>query len=191
MNLNRYLSTLKNHLSLTHIMDLIIASMVIPGGALLGITLLLFLRYHLSRSALPSLKHFTRKYVSDRPLPRFMRCLGITSPLYLLALLVILALNITLLAVCRSRLILIKRSGNAFLINLILLIFGGHPNIFSDRINVPREFKCFLHNWLGAIALLECIVHVATALSLTQFRVGIFSSSSSIAGFIVSLNQSI
>ena len=127
-------------------MDLTIASMVIPSGALLGITLFLFLRYHLSRSALPSLKHFTRKYVSDRPLPRFMRYIGITSLLYLLALLVILALNITLLAVCRSRLILIKRSSNAFLINLILLIFGGYFNIFSNRINVLREFKCFLYN---------------------------------------------
>ncbi|PQE03471.1 FAD-binding domain-containing protein [Rutstroemia sp. NJR-2017a BBW] len=113
-----------------------------------------------------------------------MRSLGIASPLYLLALLIILAFNITLLAVFRSRLILIKRSGNAFLINFILLIFGGHPNIFSDRINISREFKCFFHNWLGAIALLECIVHVGTALGLTQFRVGIFSSSSSIAGFI-------
>ena len=94
-----------------------------------------------------------------------MRCLSTTSPIYLLALLVILTLNITLLAVCRNRLVLIKRSGNALLINLILLIFGGHPNIFSDRVSVPREYKSFLHHWLGAIALLECIVHVATALS--------------------------
>jgi hypothetical protein len=169
-------------------MDLTIASIVIPSGALLGITLLLFLRYHLSRSVLPSLKHFTRKYVSNRPLPRFIRYLGITSPLYLLALLVILALNITLLAVCRSRLILIERSNNIFLINLILLILSGYPNIFSDCINIPREFKCFPHNWLGAITLLEYIVYIATALSLTLFRISIFSLLSSIAGFIVSLN---
>ena len=120
-----------------------------------------------------------------------MRSIGIATPLYLIALLVILAVNITLLAISGSRLILIKRSGNAFLVNLTLLIFGGHPNIFFDRISVSKEFKCFLHQWLGAVALLECIVHVVVALSLTQFRVNIFSSSSSIAGLTVSLKQSI
>ena len=170
-------------------MDLTTTSMIIPGGALLGITLLLFLQYHVSRSALPLIKFLTRKYVSDRPLSRFMRSLGIITPLYLFLLLVILALNTTLLAVSQSRPILIRRSGNAFLINMILLIFGGHPNIFSDRIDISSGFKCFLHNWLGIVALLEVIVHVATALSITLLRVNIFSSLSSLAGFIVSLNQ--
>jgi hypothetical protein len=179
------------YLILTIMIDPTITSMIIPGGTLLGITALLFLRYHLSRSAIPYLKFKARKYVFNRPLPHYMRSIGIATPLYLIALLVILAVNITLLAISGSRLILIKRSGNAFLVNLTLLIFGGHPNIFSDRINVSKEFKCFLHQWLGAVALLECIVHVAVALSLTQFRVNIFSSSSSIAGLTVSLKQSI
>jgi hypothetical protein len=132
-------------------MDSTILSMVISGGALLAITALLFLRYHLSRSALPYLKFLTRKYVSDRPLSHFMRGLGITTPLYLITLLIILVVNITLLALSGSRLILIKRSGNAFLINLVLLIFGGHLNIFSNRMNVLTEFRCFFHKWLGAI----------------------------------------
>jgi hypothetical protein len=171
--------------------DLTITSMIIPRGALLGITALLFLRYHLSRSAIPYLKFKARKYVFDRPLPHYIRSIGIATPLYLIALLVILAVNITLFAISRSCLILIKRSGNAFLVNLTLLIFGGYPNIFSDRINVSKEFKCFLYQWLGAVALLKYIVHVAVALSLTQFRVNIFSSLLSIASFTVSLKQSI
>jgi hypothetical protein len=176
---------------LTIMIDPTIMSIIIPRGALLGITALLFLRYHLSRSAIPYLKFKARKYVSNRPLPHYIRSIGIATPLYLIALLVILAVNITLLAISESHLILIKRSSNAFLVNLTLLIFSGHPNIFSNHINVSKEFNCFLHQWLGAITLLKCIVHMVVALSLTQFRVNIFSSSSSIAGLIVSLKQSI
>jgi hypothetical protein len=133
------------YLILTIIIDLTITSMVIPGGALLGITTLLFLRYHLSRSAIPYLKFKACKYISNRLLPYYIRSISIATLLYLIALLVILAVNITLLAISRSCLILIKRSGTAFLVNLTLLIFGGYPNIFSDRINVSKEFKCFLH----------------------------------------------
>jgi hypothetical protein len=144
-----------------------ITSMIIPKGALLGITTLLFLQYHLLRSAFPYLKFKAYKYVSNRPLPHYIRSIGITTPLYLIALLVILAVNITLLAISKSRLILIKQSSNAFLVNLTLLIFSSYPNIFSNRINVSKEFKCFLHQWLSAIALLKCIVHVVVALSLT------------------------
>jgi hypothetical protein len=171
--------------------DLTITLMIIPRGALLGITTLLFLQYHLSRSVIPYLKFKACKYVSNRPLPHYIRSIGIATPLYLIALLVILAINITLLAISKSHLILIKRSSTAFLVNLTLLIFSSHPNIFSNQINVSKEFKCFLHQWLSAIALLECIVHIVVALSLTQFRVNIFSSSLSIASLIVSLKQSI
>ena len=130
---------------LTIMIDPTITSMIIPGGALLGITALLFLRYHLSRSAIPYLKFKARKYVSNRPLPHYIRSIGIATLLYLIALLVILAVNITLLAISRSCLILIKRSSNAFLVNLTLLIFSSYLNIFSNCINIFKEFKCFLY----------------------------------------------
>jgi hypothetical protein len=130
---------------LTIIINLTITSMIIPRGALLGITALLFLQYHLLRSAIPYLKFKACKYVFNRLLPYYIRSIGIVTPLYLIALLVILAVNITLLAISRSCLILIKQFSNAFLVNLTLLIFSGYPNIFSNCINVFKEFKCFLH----------------------------------------------
>jgi hypothetical protein len=133
------------YLILTIMIDPTITSMIILGGALLGITALLFLQYHLLRSVIPYLKFKAHKYVSNRPLPHYIRSIGIATPLYLIALLVILAVNITLLAISRSHLILIKRSSNVFLVNLTLLIFSGYPNIFSNCINVSKEFKCFLH----------------------------------------------
>jgi len=133
------------YLILTIMINLTITLMIIPKGALLGITAFLFLQYHLSRSAIPYLKFKACKYVSDCLLPYYIRSIGIATLLYLIALLVILAVNITLLAISRSRLILIKQSSNAFLVNLTLLIFGSYPNIFSNRINVSKEFKCFLH----------------------------------------------
>jgi hypothetical protein len=133
------------YLILTIMIDPTITSIIIPKGALLSITALLFLQYHLSRSAFPYLKFKACKYVFDRPLPYYIRSIGIATPLYLIALLVILAVNITLLTISRSRLILIKRSSNAFLVNLTLLIFSGHLNIFFNRINVSKEFKCFLY----------------------------------------------
>jgi len=49
------------YLILTIMIDLTITSMVIPGGALLGITTLLFLQYHLSCSAISYLKFKARK----------------------------------------------------------------------------------------------------------------------------------
>ena len=192
MLLKRHFIILKRiYLILTIMIDPTITSMIISRGTLLGITALLFLQYYLLRSTIPYLKFKAYKYVSNRPLPHYIRSIGIATPLYLIALLVILAVNITLLVISRSRLILIKRSSNAFLVNLTLLIFSGHLNIFSNHINVSKEFKYFLHQWLSAITLLECIVHMVVALSLTQFRVNIFSSSLSIAGLIVSLKQSI
>jgi hypothetical protein len=118
---------------------------IIPRGALLGITALLFLQYHLLRSAIPYLKFKACKYISDRLLPYYIKSISIATLLYLIALLVILAVNIMLLAISKSCLILIKQSGNAFLVNLTLLIFSSYPNIFFNCINVSKEFKCFLY----------------------------------------------
>jgi hypothetical protein len=118
---------------------------VIPRGALLGITTLLFLQYYLLRSAIPYLKFKACKYVSDRLLLYYIKSISIVTLLYLIALLVILAINITFLAISRSCLILIKQSSNAFLVNLTLLIFGSYPNIFSNYINIFKEFKCFFY----------------------------------------------
>ena len=174
---------------LTIMINLTITSIIIPKGALLGITTLLFLQYYLSRSAILYLKFKACKYVSNCPFPYYIRSIGITTLLYLIALLVILAVNIILLVISKSCFILIKQFGNAFLVNLTLLIFGSYPNIFFNCINVFKEFKCFLYQQLSAIVLLKCIVYVAVALSLTQFRVNIFFSLLSIASLIVSLKQ--
>jgi len=119
--------------------NLTIMSMIIPKGALL------FLQYHLLCFAIPYLKFKACKYVSNCPLPYYIRSISITTLLYLIALLVILAVNITLLTISKSCLILIKQSSNAFLVNLTLLIFSSYLNIFSNCINVFKEFKCFIY----------------------------------------------
>jgi hypothetical protein len=60
--------------------------------------------------------------------------MGIATPLYLIGLLSIIAINATVLAISKGRAVLIKRSGEAVLINLILLLVCGRPNVFSERI---------------------------------------------------------
>jgi hypothetical protein len=131
-------------------MDIITAAMIIPRGVLLGIIILGFLQYYLRNNSLPYinsryLKFFARKYASDRLLYRYLRSMGITIPLYLLSLLSILAINTTVLAISKSRAVLIKRSGKAFLINLILLLVYSRPNVFSERVYILQQFKNFIH----------------------------------------------
>jgi hypothetical protein len=168
--------------------------MIIPGGVLLGIIILGFLQYHLRNNSLPyinsrHLKFFARKYASDRPLHRYLRSMGITTPLYLLGLLSILAINATVLAISKSRAVLIKRSGEAFLINLILLLVCGRPNVFSERVHISQQFKNFIHRWLSVVAIVECAVHLTAALSPIRSGTRPFTSASSIAGLTVSHNQ--
>jgi predicted ferric reductase len=175
-------------------MDIITAAMIIPGGTLLGIIILAFLQYHLRNNSLPyinsrHLKFFARKYASDRPLHRYLRSMGIATPLYLIGLLSILAINATVLAISKGRAVLIKRSGEAVLINLILLLVCGRPNVFSERVHVSQQFKNFIHKWLSIVAIIECAVHLTAALSPIRSGTRPFTSASSIAGLTVSHNQ--
>ncbi|KFY12639.1 hypothetical protein V491_06706 [Pseudogymnoascus sp. VKM F-3775] len=149
-------------------MDIVTAAMIIPGGALLGIIIIAFLHYHLRNNSVPyinfrHLKFFARKYVSDRPLHRYLRSMGIATPLYLISLLSILAINVTVLAISKGRAVLIKRSGEAVLVNLILLLVCGRPNVFSEHVQVSQQFKNFTHRWLSIVAMAECAVHLAAA----------------------------
>ena len=175
-------------------MDILTAAMIIPGGALLGVIILAFLQYHLRNNSLPyinsrHLKFFARKYVSDRPLHRYLRSMGIATPLYLVGLLSILAINATVLAISKGRAVLIKRSGEAVLINLILLSVCGRPNVFSERIHISQQFKNFIHRWLSIVAMVECAVHLTAALSPIRSGTRPFTSASNIAGLTVSHNQ--
>lgn len=170
--------------------------MIIPGGALLGIIVLTFLHYHLRNNSVPyinfrHLKFFARKYVSDRPLYHYFRSMGIATPLYLICLLAILAINATVLAISKGRAVLIKRSGEAVLINLILLLVCGRPNVFSERVQVSQQFKNFTHRWLSFVAMAECVVHLAAALSPIRPSTRPFTSAPGIAGLTVSHNQSL
>jgi hypothetical protein len=165
--------------------------MIIPGGALLGIIILAFLQYHLRNNSLPyinsrHLKFFARKYASNRPLHRYLRSIGIATPLYLIGLLSIIAVNATVLAISKGRAVLIRRSGEAVLINLILLLVCGRPNVFSERIHISQQFKNFIHRWLGIVAIVECAVHLTAALSPIRSGTRPFTSTSSIAGLTVS-----
>jgi len=131
-------------------MDIITAAMIIPGGVFLGIIILAFLQYHLRNNSLPyinsrHLKFFARKYASNRPLYRYLRSIGITTPLYLISLLFILVINATVLAISKGRAVLIKRSSKAVLINLILLLVCSRPNVFSKRVYISQQFKNFIH----------------------------------------------
>ena len=175
-------------------MDIITAAMIIPGGALLGIIILAFLQYHLRNNSLPyinsrHLKFLARKYASDRPLHRYLRSMGITTPLYLIGLLSIIAINATVLAISKGRAVLIKRSGEAVLINLILLLVYGRPNVFSERIHISQQFKNFIHRWLSIVAIVECAVHLTAALSLIRFDMRTFTFTSNITSLIISYNQ--
>jgi hypothetical protein len=168
--------------------------MIIPGGALLGIIVLTFLHYHLRNNSVPyinfrHLKFFARKYVSDRPLYYYFRSIGIATPLYLICLLSILAVNATVLATSKGRAVLIKRSGEAVLINLVLLLVCGRPNLFSERVPVSQQFKRFTHRWLSFAAMAECVVHLAAALSPIRPSTRPFTSAPGIAGLTVSHNQ--
>jgi hypothetical protein len=168
--------------------------MIIPRGALLGIIILAFLQYNLRNNSLPyinscHLKFFARKYASDRPLYRYLRSIGIDTPLYLISLLSILANNATVLAISKSRAVLIKRSGKAFLINLILLLVCGRPNVFSERVYISQQFKNFIHRWLSVVAIVEYAIHLTAALSPIRSGTRPFTSALSIAGLTISHNQ--
>jgi hypothetical protein len=62
--------------------------------------------------------------------------MGIAILLYLIGLLSILAINAIVLAISKGRVVLIKRSSKAILINLILLLVCNKPNVFSKRVYV-------------------------------------------------------
>lgn len=173
--------------------DIITAAMVIPGGVFLGVIVLAYIQYHLRNNSLPYinssyLKFFARKYVSDRLLHPYLRSIGITTPLYLIGLLSILAINATVLALSKSRAVLIKQSGEAVLINLILLFVCGRPNVFSERVHISQQFKNFIHRWLSIVAIIECVVHLTVALSQIRSGTRPFTSVSSMAGLTVSHN---
>jgi len=113
--------------------------MIIPRGALLGI--LAFLQYYLRNNSLSYinscyLKFFARKYASNRLLYRYLRSIGIATPLYLIGLLSILVINVVVLVILKGRVVLIKRSSKAVLINLILLLVCDKPNVFSKHVHV-------------------------------------------------------
>lgn len=62
--------------------------------------------------------------------------MDIIIPLYLLDLFFILTINITVFAIFKSQVILIKRFDKAFLINLILLLIYNRFNIFFKRVYI-------------------------------------------------------
>ena len=174
-------------------MDIISAAMIILRGVLLRIIILAFLQYHLRNNSLPYinsyyLKFFACKYASNHPLHQYLRSMGIATPLYLISLLSILAINATVLAISKGRAVLIRRSGEAVLINLILLLVCGRPNVFSERVHISQQFKNFIHRWLGIVAMAECIVHLIAALSPIRSGTRPFTSVSSVAGLTVSHN---
>ncbi|KFX95274.1 hypothetical protein O988_05876 [Pseudogymnoascus sp. VKM F-3808] len=173
-------------------MDIITAAMIIPGGALLGIIILSFLDYHLRNNSVPYFilrhsKFFARKYVSDRPLHRYLRSVGIATPLYLIGLFSILAINITVLAISKGRVVLTKRSGEAVLINLILLLVCGRPNVFTEHVRVSQQFKNFTHRWLSIVAMAECAVHLTAALSSIRPGTRPFTSAAGRAGLTAAI----
>ena len=96
--------------------------------------------------------------------------MGIATPLYLINLLSILVINAIVLAISEGRVVLIKRSGEVVLINLILLLVYGRSNVFLERVHISQQFKNFTHRWLGIVAIVECTIHLITALS--PFRSG-------------------
>lgn len=174
--------------------DIITAAMVIPGGVLLGIIILSFLQYHIRNNSVPcinphKLKFFFRRFVSDFLLHRYLRSVGLATPLYLFALLLILAINTIVLTISKDPAVLRQRSGEAVLVNIILLLVCGRPNVFSERVHVSQQFKNFIHRWLGIIAMVECIVHLTAALTPIHSSTRPFSSVSSGAGLTVSHNQ--
>lgn len=172
-------------------MDITTAAMIIPGGGLLGIIILFFLQHYLRNNSLPyinarHLKFFARRYASDRLLHRYFRRVGIATPPHLISLLSIVAVNATVLAVFESRSVLIKRSGEAVLVNLTLLLICGRPNAFLEPIHISRQFVNFIHRWLGFVAMVECVIHLVAALSLIRSGTRPFTNASSIAGLTVS-----
>ncbi|KAL5350970.1 ferric-chelate reductase Frp1 [Pseudogymnoascus australis] len=176
-------------------MDIITAAMIIPGGALLGIIILTFLHYHLRNISVPHInfrhsKFFARKYVY-RPLHRYLQSVGIATPLYLIGLLSILAVNVTVLAISEGRVVLIKRSGEAVLINLILILVCGRPNVFSEHVQVSQQFKNFTHRWLSIVAMAECAVHLTAALSSIRPGTHPFASATGIAGLTAAISMAV
>ncbi|KFX88540.1 hypothetical protein V490_07554 [Pseudogymnoascus sp. VKM F-3557] len=174
-------------------MDIVTAAMIIPGGALLGIIILAFVHYHLQNNSVPYInfrhaKFFARKYVSDRPLHRYFQSMGIATPLYLIVLLTILAINVTVLAISKGQAVLIKRSGETVLINLILLLVCGRPNVFSEHVQVSQQFKNFTHKWIGIVATAECVVHLTAALSPIRPGTRPFTSAPGIAGLTAAIS---
>ena len=124
-------------------MDIITAAIIIPRGALLGIIILAFLKYYLRNNSLPYInscyfKFFACKYTSSYLLYRYLRNIGIATPLYLIGLLSIVAIDTIVLAISKGRVVLIKQSSKAVLINMVLRLVCGRPNVFSKCIHISQ-----------------------------------------------------
>lgn len=63
---------------------------------------------------------------------------------------------------------LVRRSGLISTINLIPLSLGGHMNIIASRCGISLTTYTRTHRWLGRIAIVEGLIHVAATLSLRK-----------------------
>jgi hypothetical protein len=110
---------------------------------------------------------------------------NVITPLYVFAMMILLALNVAALTVNikKSQEILIRRSGRVLAFNLSLLCASGRQTMLSDSFGIPLEFQGFFHRWLGRTVFLEAVVHFVASL----IRGGsILAPVSKVAAFIVS-----
>lgn len=88
----------------------------------------------------------------------------------------------TVPAISKGQAVLIRRSGEAVLINLILLLVCSRPNVFCERAHISQQFKNFIHRWPSSA------VHLTAALSPIRSGTRPLASVSGIAGLTVSHN---
>jgi len=128
-------------------------------------------------------KVFFLKYLFYPQIPRYLSTSGKTTRFDILLLVVFLSANAIALSIGIEDVSgLIKRSGLLSVINLMPLFSGGQMNIVASRCGVGFRAYARMHRWLGRVALIEGIIHFATAWSTYKPH---FDTFSEIAGLVV------
>jgi hypothetical protein len=111
-------------------------------------------------------KFYVLKYVFYPQLPRFLPGRQDATGFDLLILVAFLGGNILSMKLnVRTKADFISRSAMVCTINLIPLALGARMNIIASRCGIKLSTYSRAHRWLGRVAIIEGLIHVAVAMS--------------------------